>query len=139
VIAVRDNFWVQSKKFNYIDEGESIQMGYLDLLMIATDKGAITLDIFINYNQGEPINNPPNNTDTSNFFNTTVPTTGPNGVTSGDKYWQRIYCPTRANFLTLVYTLSNAQLAGVEQQSEVQIDAQILWQRKSGRMLISTQ
>jgi hypothetical protein len=41
--------------------------------------------------------------------------------------------------LTLVYTLSNAQLAGVEQQSEVQIDAQILWQRKSGRMLISTQ
>jgi hypothetical protein len=45
-----------------------------------------------------------------------------------------VFCATRGNFLTLEYTFSNAQLAGIEQECEVQIDAQILWIRKAGRM-----
>lgn len=140
VIAVRDNFWIQSKKFNYVDTGKSIQMGYVDLLMDATEAGAITLQVYVNYNDDQPVNTFPANQDPvtlfpNTFFNSIIKTAkvNPTGVV-GSKYWQRVYCATRGNFLTLVYTLSNAQMVGVEQQSEVKINAQILWQRESGRM-----
>lgn len=140
VIAVRDNFWIQSKKFNYVDTGKSIQMGYVDLLMDTTENGAITLQVYANYNDDQPVNTTPANQDPvtllpDTFFNSIIKTAkiNPTGVV-GSKYWQRVFCASRGNFLTLVYTLSNAQMVGVEQQSEVQINAQILWQREAGRM-----
>jgi hypothetical protein len=77
-----------------------------------------------------PIGNP------DTFFNSVIPTVKPtlSNIVGGSKFWQRVYCATRANFLTLEYTLSNGQMAGVEQEQEVQIDAQVLWIRKGGRM-----
>jgi len=139
-IAVRDGFYIQSKKFNFLDDGESIQMGYIDILMDSTLSGAISMNVLMNYNETDPVNIKPQNEDpdtsqSNTFFNSIVPTSNPNsdGV-SGTKYWQRIYCPTRGNFITIVYTLSYAQLVGIEQQSDVQIDAQILWNRKAGRL-----
>jgi len=70
------------------------------------------------------------------FFNQTIPTAASTLATpkEGSKFWQRVYCATRANFITLQYTFSNAQLAGEEQTQNVQIDAQVLWVRKGGRM-----
>lgn len=146
LINIRENFSIISKKFNFLDEGNSIQMGYIDILMESTDlenPGAITLLVYLDYNDEEPSNTLPMNetedySNTSNsdtFFNSVIPTAPSllNG-TGGAKFWQRVYCATRANFLTLEYTLSNAQMAGIEQTKDVQIDAQILWIRKSGRM-----
>jgi hypothetical protein len=146
LIYVRDNFSILSKKFNFLDEGQSIQMGYLDILMDATEPGepgAISLNTYLDYNDIEPSNTLPNNSipdsgppgipDT--FFNSIIPTTPSNlNNVGGTKFWQRVYCPTRANFLTLEYTFSNAQMAGEEQTKNVQIDAQILWIRKAGRL-----
>lgn len=146
LINIRENFSIKSKKFNFIDEGQSIQMGYLDVLLAATEQGqsgAISLYVYLDYNDIEPSNtipkneindySPVNNPDT--FFNSVIPTTSSNlNNVGGTKFWKRVYCATRANFLTLEYTLSNAQLAGEEQTKQVQIDAQILWIRKSGRI-----
>ncbi len=146
LINVRDNFHIVSKKFNFLDEGQNIQIGFLDILMDATEAnepGAISLYLYIDYNDDEPSNTLPNNrlvnsgpvgiTDT--FFNSVIPTTSSTlNTVGGSKFWQRVYCATRANFLTLEYTFSNAQMAGEEQTKDVQIDAQILWIRKAGRM-----
>lgn len=145
-IAVRDNFSIVSKKFNFLDEGQSIQLGYLDILMDATSSsnpGAITLNVYLDYNDVEPSNTVPNNDKTPSlpeatpdtFFNSTIPTTASslNGK-GGTKFWQRVFCATRSNFLTLEYTFSNAQMAGVEQEQDVQIDAQVLYIRRAGRM-----
>lgn len=146
LINIRENFFIKSKKFNFLDEGQSIQMGYVDVLMDATGAGtdgAVTLNVYLDYNDSEPSNtyprnqinaySPPNDPDT--FFNSVVPTTSSslNGV-GGTKFWQRVFCATRANFLTLEYTFSNAQLAGPQQTRDVQIDAQILWIRRAGRL-----
>lgn len=145
-IKVRENFSIVSKKFNFLDEGQSIQLGYIDILLQATEKtesGAISLNVYLDYddievsntapqneiNDGAPIANP------DTFFNSVIPTTQStlSGI-GGTKFWQRVYCATRANFLTLKYTFSNAQMAGEEQEKGVQIDAQVLWLRRAGRM-----
>ncbi len=146
LINIRENFSIQSKKFNFLDEGQSIQIGYIDVLMESTglnQPGAISLNMYLDYNDieasntlpmneindGSPINNP------DTFFNSIIPTT-PSTLNNigGTKFWQRVFCATRANFLTLQYTFSNSQMAGGEQTKNVQIDAQVLWIRRAGRL-----
>jgi hypothetical protein len=146
VINIRDNFSIVSKKFNFLDEGQNIQLGYLDILMDATEPnqpGAISLYVYLDYNQDETSNTLPRNRtpDASpqgtpdTFFNSIIPTTSSAlNAKGGDKFWQRVFCPTRSNFLTLEYTFSNSQMAGEEQTKDVQIDAQVLWIRKAGRL-----
>ena len=150
LIALRENFSIVSKKFNFLDDGQNIQMGYLDILLEASEKsapGAISLYVYLDYDDDNvattaAANILPNNqfsdvipATTDTFFNSVIPTIGSsmNGV-GGTKFWQRVFCPVRANFLTLQYTFSNAQLAGIEQQQDVQIDSQILWLRRAGRL-----
>jgi hypothetical protein len=142
LISIRDNFVIQSKKFSFADQGQNIQIGYLDLLMPTTNAGAITLNMYQNYNENSPTNTLPENNieyneDPDTFFNSTIPTTPPQfglGIPNSTKTWQRVFCATRAQFLTLEYTLSDAQMNGIEQESDVQIDAQIIWQRPGGRL-----
>jgi hypothetical protein len=142
-VAILDGFSITSKKFNFLDEGQNIQMGFIDILMNSTSNGAISLNVYVDYNDSNPVNqlgqnnipgSIPSAPDT--FFNTTVSTTTPNPTSlPSSKYWQRVICPVRGAFLTIEWTLSNAQLVGDEQDNDVQIDSQILYIRKAGRQL----
>ncbi len=138
-IRVRDGFSIQSKRFNFIEEGQNIQLGYVDILMNNTTSGAIKMNVYADYNEENPINTSPQNLIQSTnlpdtFFNSVIPTSVQ--VARGStKNWQRIICPQRASFITIEYTLSNTQLIGIEQESDVQIDAQILWIRRAGKQL----
>ncbi len=138
-IRILDNFSIVSKKFNFLEDGQNIQLGYIDILLDNTDAGAISLNVYLDYNDSNPINTYPENvipgtTSPDTFFNTIVPTTVPLARGSS-KNWQRVFCPTRGAFLTIEWTLSNAQMVGPEQASNVKIDSQILWIRKAGRQL----
>jgi hypothetical protein len=140
-IAIRDNFSIVSKKFNFLEEGQNIQMGFVDVLFNSTSSGEVTLNVYIDYNQDSPVNTLPQNQDTDSFqpdtfFNSVVLTSRTSGIAS-DKNWQRVFCPARGNFITLQWTLSNGQMAGTAQQQDVEIDAQILWLRKAGRQLVN--
>lgn len=132
VVQIRDNFSIVSKKFEQMEQGQKIQIGYVDILMSATSLGAITMNMYMDYLDTIPTNN-----GSDEFFNTIIPTSN-NGFNPSDqeKYWHRVYCTLRANFVQIEYTLSNAQLAGIEQESEVEIDAQIIWNRLAGRLTI---
>lgn len=138
-IKIRDNFSVVSKKFNFIDEGQSIQIGYIDVLTNTTSKGGMQLRVYILYDD-EASNILPQNVNPSSllpdsFFNSVVPTSTPaQGNPGSNKYWQRVFCATRGTMITIQWTLSNSQMVGQEQESDVQIDAQVLWVRKAGRM-----
>ncbi len=143
LINIRENFSITSKKFNFLDEGQNIQLGYLDVLMEAIGGGEISLNVYLNYDDQTPSNTVPNNSilgtsppvpDT--FFNITIPTAPSSFAVAneGTKFWQRVFCSTRGNFLTLEYTFSNAQMSNTPQQLDVQIDAQILWIRQAGRI-----
>lgn len=147
-IYIRDGFSIISKKFNYLEEGQNIQLGYVDVLFDNTDNGEgsggfCTLNVYIDYNNSTPINTVPENDlpDDINdvpdtFFNSLVPTFQNEGDgISSSKVFQRVFCNTRGNFITLEWTLSNSQLAGPEQENDFQIDAQILYMRRAGRQL----
>lgn len=138
-VSIRDNFRIVSKKFNAIDEGQKVQLGYVDVLTDVTDNGAMTLKVYQDY-RDQPSNVDPDNPDApvfDGFFNATVPTTNSSlSIASPSKSWQRAVCPTRANFVQIEWTLSNAQMAGVEQEADVNIDAQIVWLRNAGRHTI---
>jgi hypothetical protein len=141
-IRVRDNFSIQSKKFNFMDDGQNIQLGYIDILLENTEDGEITLNVYTDYNMSEAVNTYPQNANDvtdqpDTFFNSVIPThlDFPNENNSSTKNWQRIFCPTRAAFLTTEFTLSDAQMNGAPQESDVQIDAQIMWIRRAGKQL----
>ena len=139
-IAVRDNFSIVSKKFNFLEQGQNIQIGYIDMLLDTTDSGAITLNVYVDYNDNSAINEVPENTnpDTgkpNTFFNTTistVPTTLAGGNSS--KINQRVFCPVRGNYLTLEYKLSNSQMNDSSQENNVEIGMQVIWLRPAGRI-----
>ena len=145
---VRDNFIIQSKKFNFAEDGQSIQIGYIDLLMAATEQdspGAISLNVYVDYNDSQATNTLPENTiegltpsTPDTFFNQVIPTCSSNlNNKGGTKFQQRVICPTRGNYLTLQYTFNNAQMAGYsgfEQEQDVQIDSQVIWCRPGGRL-----
>lgn len=139
-MAVRDNFSIISKKFNFLDDGQNIQMGYLDVLMNDTVNGAVSMNVYIDYNDDSPVNTFPQNelvdgnSQPDTFFNTIVPTSRASGL-PGSKNWQRVICPTRGGFITIEWTLSNEQMTNQCQESDVQIDSQILWLRRAGRQL----
>lgn len=142
LIKIRENFYIKSKKFNFIDDGQNIQMGYLDILLAASN-GEISLNVYLDYDDSAVSNKYPENTINNNpftktpdtFFNSVIPTSKPSlSQIDGSKFWQRVYCATRANFLTLEYTFSNLQMSNLQQTKGVQIDAQTLWLRKAGRM-----
>ncbi len=139
-ISVRDNFDIVSKKFNFLEEGQNIQIGYLDILTAATNAGAFSVNVYVDYNDGNPVNTEPENdindiNEPDTFFNQIIPTFQPAlSNFKGSKYFQRVYCQARGAFITLEYTLSNSQMNGIEQESNVQIDAQTLWMRPAGRI-----
>jgi hypothetical protein len=139
-IAILDNFRIVSKRFNFLDLGQTIQLGYVDVLMDQTTEGAVSINVYIDYNNNSPVNITPQNliptsTNTPDlFFNSVVPTSSEGGIDS-TKHWHRVFSQSRGSFLAIEWTLSNAQMIGPEQQSDVQIDSQILWMRPAGNQL----
>lgn len=137
LIRVRDNFVISSKKFNYMDEGRQIQLGWIDVLFADTPDGAISLNLITDYNE-TPSNKTPDNSTDDTFFNQVVETYATSGsVVGGSKNWRRVVCPTNANFITIQWTLNNEQMTNQCQESNVQIDAQTIWRRVGGRLGIT--
>lgn len=132
-IALMDNMTIQSKKFNFIDQGQNIQLGFVDILAEAAADAKMSLYVYIDYNNDSPINAPFAIDDT--FFNSVVPLAPTDGI-QGSKYFQRVFCASRGNFITLVYTFSNEQMSNKTSEHYVQIDAQILWLRTAGKQLV---
>ncbi len=138
LIAIRDNFSIISKKFNYLDQGKQFQLGYIDILMNDTESGEISLNIYNDYNDNDASNTLPMNASGDTFFNTIIPTNPAGiGIAGGSKTMQRVFCATNSNFITIEYTLSNFQMTTEAQSSDVQIDSQIIWNRVGGRMGIT--
>ena len=132
LIAVRDNFIIVSKKFNFMEENQNIQLGYVDILMDTSEEptAAITMNVYVNYDDNTKTNQQPDT-----FFNTTIPLSSSSLQTQDStKTMQRVFCPTRGNYITIEYTFSNEQMNSVSQENDIQIDSQTVWSRPAGRI-----
>lgn len=140
-IKIRDNINILTKKFNHIDEGKTTVFGYMDILTNKTSNGAFTMDVYVDYDESQAANQISQNvvvgnpSETDKFFNTVIPTSVTNVEPSGtSKTWQRVFCNTRGRFITLRFLLSPEQMNGIEQESEIEIDAFVLWLRAGGTL-----
>lgn len=138
-ITIRDNFSILSKRFNRLDEGQNIQLGFVDALFPTTSAGMVTMNVYMDYNFSSPVNQYPQNNipgsglpDT--FFNSAVPTYQERGIPS-QKAYHRVSCNVRGNFFAIEWTMSNSQMASNAQEEPFQIDSQILWTRAAGKLL----
>ena len=141
-IAIRDNFSILSKRFNKLEEGQNIQLGWVDVLTPVTSDGAATMNVYLDYNFSSPINQyPENNISGSSspdpVFNSIVPTSQEAGINSIQS-WHRVYCNVRGNFFAIQWTLSNSQMNGNECLQYFESGSQILWTRSPGRQLTNS-
>ena len=128
-VAILDNFKVRSVKFNYNELGEKIQVGFIDVLTTDTASGQFTGKIYADYNEDQAINEV-----ADSFFNSVLPTTNnPEDVTGSSRSWHRFFCPSRANFITYEWTLSDEQMIGDAAKTAIEIHQTIIWKRKAGR------
>ncbi len=129
-ISVVDNFVVKTKKFNFLDEGKRIKIGFVDVLMSTTADGEITMEMLGDYSP-----NILNKETGDTFFNTTIPTTAVDVSDGSAKTMQRVFCNTRGTFLSIVFTLSNTQMNDSAASSNIRFDGLIIWARPAEKDL----
>lgn len=138
-IEVCNNFSIKSKLFNIYEAGNKVMLGYIDFLANTTFAGEFTCQIFVSENDSQPINTTSYNigSDSTNFFNSVVPTSPPSfSLQHANKYWQRFYCQTDGTSYQYNLTLSAAQMVNsLIYESEVTIHGLILWMTAGGRLI----
>jgi len=127
------NFSIKSKKFNMLDKGRKSQLGYLDILTETTSTGEISIPVYIDYNDSQPIN--PRDGDT--HFNSAIPTTIQQFSTQNQSNeWHRFYCNVEASFFQYELTLDEPQLISKEiQESVFNLNAIIIWHEVGARLV----
>jgi hypothetical protein len=124
-IIVLTNINVKTKKFNFFKEqGTSLRIPYIDLLMSTTENGQISLDII--YNEAD-------------FTNITlqIPTTQVSEQISGQNfYWQRVYLDTIAQLIQFRMYLSNDQMNDFDIVSSlIEQQGLMIWAESTGRLI----
>lgn len=128
-IYTRPNFRVLTKKFSRMEQGEKIQVGYLDILAKRTAAGAFGVFVYTDYYEGQEAND---NGDP--FFNTVFSTAQSSSVGQKDKVFKRVTCPVNGDFVQVAFGFTDAQMAAGQDQNTVEIDALIVYERGSGRL-----
>ena len=131
-IKTRDNIKILSKKFNNLETGRKIQVGYIDALASTTDAGEVTCNIYAGYRNSTPVNDTGDTT-----FNRQVITQAPDFDTEGqDKYWHRIFTNVQDSFVQFEFTFDTDQRVGAPYSEWVQFDAFIVWTREGGDLAV---
>jgi hypothetical protein len=129
--APAENFIIRSKKFNFLDLGQKIQLGFIDILTEKTTNGEFSINVYTNYADGTVVNN-----GDDEAFNTVISTSDTTGQQAGQsKIWNRVQCAIRASFIQTEFTFSPQQMSEGKDLTDVEIDAQILWVRPAGSQL----
>ncbi len=139
-IEVCNNFSVTSKEFNIFELGQRTQLGHIDFLADSSSDGEFTCQIFVDLNSTNAVNTEGLNlgSDPSNFFNSVVPTSPPEFDAQGaSKYWHRFYCVVDGT--TFQYRLSLSDVQMITQniyESNLTVHALVIWQARSGRLVL---
>lgn len=128
-VSVMDNVSIVTKKFNKLDEGKKIRVGFIDALFTATVSGAVGVHAFWNYQDT------PSNDGTDTFFNVNVSTASQFTDAAGvDRHFRRIYTNIQGDFIQFQFKMNDEQMASDAGESDLEIHALIIWQAVAGRL-----
>ncbi len=125
-------FTAKSKKFNLVQAGLKTHLGMLDFLSQVTSEGEVSCNVFVDYNDSQPVND-----GSDDFFNQIFSTQVEQFSNPGNsKEWHRLYCNTDAQFFEFDLNLTERQMfTPAITNSEVLIDAIIVWSDVAGRLV----
>jgi hypothetical protein len=130
-VALLHDYRVRFKKFHFLKEGKSTELGYIDFLINQTDNGEFNVDIYADNNDTTPVNIG------DSFFNTTVSTQFYDSDLSGqERLMHRFFSRMHVQFLQFELNLTTAQkLDDQIHDSDIEIYAITLWASTSGRIV----
>ena len=128
-IAILHDYRVRTKKFNFLEGGKAIGLGYIDFLVNKTSNGEFNIDIYADNNDSTPMNVD------DTFFNTTVSTQPyDSDIVGQNKLLHRFYSSMHVQFLQFELNLTGAQKINDEiHDSDIEIYSMTLWLDKTGR------
>lgn len=135
LLTVRRNFNIVTKAFNFIEEGQSMHISYVDTLVNTNPGVDVQLGVYASLDNSNAVNLIPENiTDFSIFGNKVSlsnPTTYPLNEVNN-----RSLVNQRANMLTLEFSLSDETLASDNFGTPFVLSSMTLWIRRAGRPLM---
>jgi len=125
------DYRARMKKYNFLADGKSIEMGYIDFLLDQTTNGQFSVELYADHNDESAINN-----GADSFFNTTVQTEPYESDIEGQsKLLHRFFCRMHLQFLQFELNLSPIQKVDPQiHDSEINLYSITMWADQSGRL-----
>lgn len=122
------NFRMLSKKFNFIEQGKKILIGYVDLLLNQSDDAKFNINFYQDYRDSESmVRNP--------FWSQQVePKTNEIDTPGQTKVFKKFYVGSAGNFVQYEITTSAANMVSQPTGMTFQLDSIVLYVRPTGRL-----
>ena len=135
VMQVRYNFSIQTKAFNFLEEGQSMHISYLDTLVNVNPNVLVELSVYASLDNSSPVNLLPENSNLSPLFGSMISLSNPTTYQLSEVN-NRALVNQRANMLTLGFSLSNATMASANFLTPFVLSSFTIWTRQAGRPLM---
>lgn len=135
LITVRHNFFITTKAFNLLNEGQSMHVSYVDTLVNVNDSVTVFLAVFPSFNNNSAVNESPQNFGASPLFGNLVSLSNPISYPI-TKVNNRAIINQRANILTFQFSLPNSVMNSDEYSTPFSLSSMTIWIRKAGRPLM---
>lgn len=137
-LTVVSNINIITKRFNpFLDQGQKVRLGFVDLYVDRTTNGAFTVNVYIDEDATTPINSGVGNlaTNTVNTFPETTYAASPQTNMVQAKLWKRLYVEDISQLFQLQITLNDLQMETDNiVESDIVLHGMILWFSTSGRL-----
>ena len=134
LIQLRYNFFIMTKAFNFLREGQSIHIPYIDAIVNVNQGVDVQVSAYSSLNTANPTNFPPENTNTDAIFGGYISLGNPTQYPINQSN-NRALINQRSNMTSFSFSLDNATLASDNFFTPFVMSSLTIWKRKAGRPL----
>ena len=135
LLQVRKNFYLMTKAFNFLKEGQSTHVTYLDGLVNVENGAEVQLQVFDSLNNENPVNTSPQSTQPNSLFGQYISLGNPTSY-SLTQVNNRALINQRANMLSFGFTLDNKTMVSSNFSTPFSLSSLTIWRRRAGRPLM---
>ena len=135
VLQVRKNFYLMTKAFNYLKEGQSTHVTYIDGIVNVENGAEVQLQVFDSLNTENPVNISPQSTQPNSLFGQYLSLGNPTSY-SLTQVNNRALINQRANMLSFGFTLDAKTMVSSNFSTPFSLSSLTIWRRRAGRPLM---